>query len=338
MKNRNLRTLGKLSFVFVLLFLLVLPGAGALGGDQGTIMVNCNVNGAIVQLLDSNGSVEYTGTIQNGYAAIPVFTTGSPMSEAVISADGYNTAVVPVIAPAAGQTTTISVSLSPTDDDDDDEYTGENIAFIEVDCNVEGAFVQLVNINGVVVYTGTIHNGYVLFPIYIPATPVYEVLVSASGYYNQTVPIVQYPMDTGQVVTVIATLTPISSPPPGNISTYIVNCNVDGAKVSLVNSNGQVAYTGFISAGSVSINVYSDNTTISKIIVEAPGYNAETVPITSSNRPAPNGSSTFNVELTSIDDASSSSSSTWIWILIGVVVIIIAGAGIYYFYTTSKSK
>ncbi|MDV0446859.1 hypothetical protein MsAg5_07180 [Methanosarcinaceae archaeon Ag5] len=329
-----MKSLKKIASIFiVLLVMFVLSGAAlaAPGSDEGNIRVNCNVDGAIVQLLNSSGSVLYTATIQNGYAVIPVYTTGTPVTEAVISADGYQTAVVSVNNPGPGQTTTISVTLAPTDSGDD--YDGENIAFIEVDCNVNGALVQLVNANGMIVYTGSIQNGYAWFPIYIPATPITEVRASASGYYNNSTPVYTYPMDQGQVVTVNITLTPVSQ--PSSTSTYIVNCNVDGAKVSLIDTNGQVAYTGYITAGSVTINTDSNGATIGEIMVEANGYQTQTITITSSNRPAAGSSATFNVELTT---GSSMSSTTWIWIALGIVVIIIAAAGVYYFYTTSKKS
>ncbi|WNY25825.1 hypothetical protein [Methanolapillus millepedarum] len=328
-----MRSIKKISSLFIVLFILfALSGAAfaAPGSDQGDVRVNCNVNGAIVQLLASNGSVLYTATIQNGYAVIPVYTTGTPVTEAVISADGYQTAVVSVNSPASGQTTTVSVSLAPTDSGDD--YNGENIAFIEVDCNVNGALVQLVNANGMIVYTGSIQNGYAWFPIYIPATPITEIRASASGYYNTSVPVYTYPMDQGQVVTVNITLSPVSQ--PSSTSTYIVNCNVDGAKVTLINTNGQVAYTGYVTGGSVTINTDSNGPTIAEIMVEAGGYQTETIAITNSNRPAPGTSDTFNVDL----ETDSMSSMTWIWVALGIVVIVIAAAGVYYFYTTSKKS
>ena len=86
----------------------------AIGGSRGVISVTSNIEGAKVELISISNDVGYTGTISNGKADIAVFTTGTPVKEARVSATGYQTATIAVSMPATGQTKTFNVPLTAT--------------------------------------------------------------------------------------------------------------------------------------------------------------------------------------------------------------------------------
>jgi hypothetical protein len=59
--------------IFCCLVLALVPAVSAIGGDEGWITINCNVNGATVSF-----DGEYKGIINGGSLTVPVFTTGTP--------------------------------------------------------------------------------------------------------------------------------------------------------------------------------------------------------------------------------------------------------------------
>lgn len=83
-----------------------------IGGDRGVIQVKCNVEGATVELISVSGTVAYTGTIKDGQAEFPVYSTATPITQVRVSANGYTTATQPVIMPGSGDTSSVDVPLT----------------------------------------------------------------------------------------------------------------------------------------------------------------------------------------------------------------------------------
>ncbi|MDV0446858.1 hypothetical protein MsAg5_07170 [Methanosarcinaceae archaeon Ag5] len=114
-----MKTIKNLFSIFVVLLVLlslasVAIAADSVGGDKGTYVIKCNVNGANVTLIDINGNAAYNGTVQNGQATIPVYLTGTPIDKVKVEADGYTTAVVTIgddCRPGVNGTATITVTL-----------------------------------------------------------------------------------------------------------------------------------------------------------------------------------------------------------------------------------
>jgi hypothetical protein len=81
---------------------------GSIGGSQGNIRVQCNVDGASV----SAGG--YSCTISGGECTIVVYTTGTPVTDFSCSKSGYNPfyGTVPRM-PAAGETVEVFCTLNP---------------------------------------------------------------------------------------------------------------------------------------------------------------------------------------------------------------------------------
>src|SRR5512137_232686 len=94
--------------ISVCLFLLILPAASALGGDEGWIQIQCNVDGASVSF---NG--EYKGAISGGSLTIPVYTTGTPYTSFSVVKSGYESYEGSLSMPAEGQTRTYYATLNP---------------------------------------------------------------------------------------------------------------------------------------------------------------------------------------------------------------------------------
>jgi hypothetical protein len=98
-------------FLFCIMFCLllsVLPAANALGGGEGWIQIQCNVNGAAVSF---NG--EYKGEITGGSLTVPVYTTGTPYTSFTVSRSGYEPYSESLSMPAEGQTRTYYATLNP---------------------------------------------------------------------------------------------------------------------------------------------------------------------------------------------------------------------------------
>ncbi|WP_321507911.1 PEGA domain-containing protein [uncultured Methanoregula sp.] len=88
--------------------LLVTPVVSALGGDEGWIQVNCNVDGASVSF---NG--EYKGITSGGSLTVPVYTTGAPVNSVTVDKSGYTPYSTSVEMPLAGQTRVVYATLNP---------------------------------------------------------------------------------------------------------------------------------------------------------------------------------------------------------------------------------
>jgi hypothetical protein len=88
--------------------MLLLPAVSAIGGSEGWIQIQCNINGASVSF---NG--EYKGAISGGSLTVPVYTTGTPYTAFSVSKSGYTTYDGALSMPAEGQTNTFYATLNP---------------------------------------------------------------------------------------------------------------------------------------------------------------------------------------------------------------------------------
>lgn len=101
----------KLLFTLGILCCIVLafiPAAGAVGGDEGWITINCNINGASVSF-----DGQYKGVINGGSLTVPVFTTGTPYQSFTVEKSGYTSYTGDLSMPAAGETKTFYATLNP---------------------------------------------------------------------------------------------------------------------------------------------------------------------------------------------------------------------------------
>lgn len=99
------------------LSLVLIPGASALGGEEGWITVYCNVDGASVYF---DGT--YKGTINGGSFTAAVYTTATPFRTATVEKSGYTTYSSPITMPSAGETTTIYATINPLVTPTPDQY------------------------------------------------------------------------------------------------------------------------------------------------------------------------------------------------------------------------
>jgi hypothetical protein len=93
--------------IFCCLVLALVPVVSAIGGDEGWILINCNVNGATVSF-----DGEYKGIINGGSLTVPVFTTGTPYHSFSVEKSGYTPFTGDVSMPGEGQTRTYYATLN----------------------------------------------------------------------------------------------------------------------------------------------------------------------------------------------------------------------------------
>jgi len=103
-----MRSLTAVACIALCLVLAIIPGASGIGGDEGWIRVDCNVNGASVYL-----DGEYKGETAGGSLTIPVYTTGTPHQSVTVEKSGYTSYTGAVTMPAADETTTVYATLNP---------------------------------------------------------------------------------------------------------------------------------------------------------------------------------------------------------------------------------
>ncbi|MDU9376719.1 hypothetical protein McpSp1_13460 [Methanocorpusculaceae archaeon Sp1] len=190
--------------VVLALFAGAASASTAVGGDRGVIQVSCDVDGATVVLVSVNGDESEPQTIVNGQTEFSVYTTGTPYTQVKVSAPGYQTATVPVTMPAKGETSSVTVTLTP------EEPMGGDRGVIQVKSNVNGATVELISVSGTVAETGTIKDGQAEFAVYATGTPITQVRVSAAGYQTATKPL-DMPA-SGKTTVVDVPLTPNPTP------------------------------------------------------------------------------------------------------------------------------
>ncbi len=102
--DHHMRFMNLIPLVFCMVCFLAGPALAAsdqlIGGDMGTYIVHCNVDGASVAF---DGA--FKGTIAQGVCYVPVYTTGTPYKGYSVSKQGYTTYNGPVLSvPAAGST------------------------------------------------------------------------------------------------------------------------------------------------------------------------------------------------------------------------------------------
>ena len=101
---------GILLCMTICLFSMILPAASAIGGGEGWIQIQCNIDGASVSF---NG--EYKGMTSGGSLTVPVYTTGSPYTSFSVTKPGYVPYDGALSMPAEGQTVTYYATLNPVD-------------------------------------------------------------------------------------------------------------------------------------------------------------------------------------------------------------------------------
>ncbi|HNX17104.1 MAG TPA: hypothetical protein PKM50_02115 [Methanoregula sp.] len=168
-----------------------------IGGSTGWYKIHCNVNGASVYLDN-----DYKGVISNGELSVKVYTTGTPYSKYLVSADGYVTVTGPVSSvPAAGQTRDIYVTLYPVVTTTTAAPVGSGTGTYAVQCNVDGAKVYFDDS-----YQGVISNGVLHVSVSTTGTPFSTYRVEKTGYTSVSGAITKYPAG-GEIFTIQATLT-----------------------------------------------------------------------------------------------------------------------------------
>ena len=192
--------------------------SGPIGGDQGWINVNCNVDGASVYF---DGT--YEGTISGGTLSVQVATEGTPISTITVSKDGYTSwSGSPSGMPSPGQyisvsATLIAITTIPT------TLPPGAPGWIDVYCNVDGASVYF---DGV--YQGTIAQGLLSVQVSSSGSPVSAITVSEAGYttWSGSLSAMPEPAQHVQVyatinpLTTIPTTIPTTTPPPSTGTIY----------------------------------------------------------------------------------------------------------------------
>ncbi|MDO5846005.1 MAG: hypothetical protein Q4Q04_03680 [Methanocorpusculum sp.] len=96
---------------------------------------------------------------------------------------------------------------------------GEGYGYVYVHCNVEGAYVQLLDISNAVIDSGTVSGGSVNFALHSGAVPPSQVYVYANGYEPQTA-YVSTPAP-GEITEVTVNLYPTPVTPPVPVPTPV---------------------------------------------------------------------------------------------------------------------
>jgi hypothetical protein len=219
----------KLTLILVIAITLVLlagTATAAAGDERGFIRVNCSVDGAVATLISINDGDAGTQTVQNGYAEFTVYTTATPIKAVRVEAPGYVTSAfdVPQM-PAAGKTVYVQANLVAVPN------VGGERGVIQIASNVDGAAVELISVNGDVLYNGTIQNGQAEFPVYTTGTPITQVRVSAPGYTTGTQPVLM--PGAGGTSRIEVTLTPVPATPASPIGAAAGLLGLLGAAVLL---------------------------------------------------------------------------------------------------------
>ncbi len=170
-----------------------------IGGGEGWITIQCNVNGASVYF-----DGQYQGMISANQLTVSVYTTGTPFTSYSVEKTGYYTATGNMVMPAAGETRTYTATLQPI------PTPAPDVGSIHIESSPSGAAVTL---NGN--YRGT--TPLTINSIY---TGSYPISIELSGYYPYSSTVSVYAGSTSQVY---GSLTPlvstgslyITSDPPG---------------------------------------------------------------------------------------------------------------------------
>ncbi len=228
-------------------------------GGEGYVTFLCNIDGAVVSL-DGNP----VGTITDGSLDVP---DASQYSSYVVAKDGYydESGTISFV-PGGPANLEISITLEP-------RPVGSGKGWLKVSANIAGASVAF---NGI--SQGVMTETERSFEVSTTGTPYTRFTVSKPGYVSYEGQIARMPAD-GETVRLYATLNPLPTTVPttvpapvgGDEGWYAVVCNVDGAAVYF-----DSAYKGTISAGSLTVPVYSTGTPYRTWRVEKSGYMTST--------------------------------------------------------------
>jgi hypothetical protein len=236
------------------------------GGGQGWITMNSNVNGASVYF---DGT--YQGMTADGILTVATYSTGTPYKTWSVSKEKYVTATgtIPYM-PGVGQTENLYATLNPVPPT---QAVGGNKGTIRVHCNVDGAQVYFGDTN-----EGEIKGGVLNVVVYSTGTPLTSYTVTKPGYTTATGSIPYMP-GNGETENIYVTLNPVPPATPaqpigGNQGWYTVNCNVNGATVMFDNT-----VVGTINQGSLTVPVYTTGTPYKTYTVSMNGYLPFTAPM-----------------------------------------------------------
>ncbi len=117
---------------------LILPAASAMvGGDKAWFLIRCNVDGADVYF-----GGDYEGQITDGELYVEYFVTGTPVTEFLVTKDGYTPYHGSIDRyPAMGETVTLYATLQPAQPTPVEPPIGGDIGWYTVYSNVDGANV-----------------------------------------------------------------------------------------------------------------------------------------------------------------------------------------------------
>jgi hypothetical protein len=302
------------AFAVMFAVILISPVCAAepIGGNQGWITMNCNVNGAQVYF---DGT--YQGEITQGVLSIGVYSTGTPYTTWSVSKDGYTTATgsIPYM-PGIGETENLYATLNPIAPTK--APIGGNMGTIVMHCNVEDAQVYFDD-----TYEGKISGGVLDVGVYSTGTPLKTYTVSRDGYTTATGSIPYMP-GNGETEDLYATLNPVvpttpAQPIGGNQGWYTVSCNVNGATVMFDNT-----VVGTITQGSLTVPVYTTGTPYQTYTVSMPGYLPYTAPMPG----VPAAGQTVTLYATLNAAPPTSAAPTQSPLPVGIILISIGAAGV----------
>lgn len=159
----------------------------AIGGDEGWIKVNCNVDGASVSF---DGT--YKCTIAGGSCTVPVYTTGTPYSQYTVAMSGYYSYTGSLTMPSEGDTVNVYATLNP------------------VPTPVQyGSLYVWTSPSGAAVYLNGNYQGVSPVTISSISPGTYSVSADLSGYQSQSDTVT---ISAGQQQTESFTLQKINSP------------------------------------------------------------------------------------------------------------------------------
>jgi hypothetical protein len=261
-----------LAVLFTIVLITPVYASQPIGGNQGWITMNCNVNGAQVYF---DGT--YQGEITAGVLSVGVYSTGTPFKSYTVSKNGYTSATgsIPYM-PGSGQTENLYATLNPVAPTN--APVGGDMGQIVMHANVNDAQVYFDN-----TYEGVIKGGVLSVGVYSTGTPLKTYTLSKNGYTSATGSIPYMP-GNGKTEDLYATLNPLAPATPatpaqpigGNQGWYAVNCNVNGATVMFDNT-----VVGTITQGVLTVPIYTTGTPYQTYTVSMPGYLPYTAPMPS---------------------------------------------------------
>jgi hypothetical protein len=203
---------------------VILPAASAMvGGDKAWFLINSNVDGADVYF-----GGEYKGQTVDQKLYVEYYTTGTPVTNFMVTKDGYTPYTGQITHyPAMGETVDLYATLQPAQPTPEPAPIGGSIGWYTIYANVDDANVYFDND-----LKGTITNGELTVQVYATATPYQTFRVSKAGYSDFTSQITDWPA-AGETVKLHANLQPVAptQPQPSPVSVLAVLGGAVGAAV-----------------------------------------------------------------------------------------------------------